>query len=161
MIDKSAILQNFAKALYRFPNADIHVFFDYWMSLLKSYEEKPGFISFVPRTPLLTHLSPRATSLLIVKFDHKFCMRSRTSIIPLYLFRIRYEHADESCDQGFQVVLQYLRQTNISLVGFHPQVQDYFESKYIKILKREFPKITVYGSHSIDSFYYRSNSRAT
>lgn len=86
-----------------------------WLDLIHSYTKTKGFISFDPSVPVLHLLEPQAKLVVLASFPNTKLkgIPSRTSVFPLYPFRVEKDTVDETCRIGLEFFYMYLDLTGI------------------------------------------------
>lgn len=150
---KLLIVEHYFKVFRCYAKQDIYqLFIQRWLELLFMYCNLKHFVNFEPSVPVLRHLSPSATAILITP---NYYMRPQytppyMSVFPYSPYRIVFEHKDEFCQNSLEFLHLYLDITDIRLVGFYQM--SYKEHEIIADLQKKYPDIVLYGSKSFNSF---------
>lgn len=146
---KQAIFEHYFKLFnLRFSKKLVKQFIIDWIYYVELYSKMPNFIRFNSDIPVLTNLQPNTKCLMIVPFQNEE-MFTNTSVFPICLFTAYYKNNFTlSCKESMQLLLLYLKITNVKYIAFY-KVINY--KKILCTIKEQYPNIKFYPP---SSFYF-------
>lgn len=128
-------------------------FINKWICFLEIYSQMKNFVCFKDDFPVLRNLNPAATSLIIVPFEKENEWFSNTSVFPICLFGVCLKDQLIYCKEGLDLLLLYIKISNVKTIAFHR----YFQHEKIMVtIKSFYPHIQCYPPTAFRYFCKRN-----